>query len=527
MTQFELPEIGSSEFYRYHQSTKHTVEKLYGTGWSLDWANQPDPFRRYVGAEDIQLPPPRSPGTVAYFQAVEREPQPWDIQHISQLLYYSMAISAWKEIKGQGARWSLRVNPSSGNLHPTETHLVVCDVEGLEDGVYHFRANDFVLERRAGGDVRPLLGALQQAASATPTPVTILLSSIFWREAWKYRDRAFRYCHHDLGHAIASLGECLTGLGHRPRYSHRFDDRVVAGIFGLTDTDEVPGVVISTSTESPMPPSGSDAGIKSPGLTFTGEPNALSQDAIEYESIARVYRATEGTTAEPPHLPEPQPLFDGPPIPLPERTEEVADRWSLVRQRRSAVDFDGSTGITAEQFGAILFRATQSHQGDVAGFRHGDGGGFLIHLFLYVHRVQGVDTGIYYYNRAAHALIPHQEGDVRALAARLSLGQDIAADSAFAVSMIADFPRAMALFGERGYRAAHIEAGTIGQGLYLGAEAVGVQGTGIGAFFDDDVNFFLRLPAGFEVIYHFTVGGAVEDPRIQTCKSYEFEEPGE
>lgn len=507
-------------FYKYHAFTKHTPAKLYSERWYLDWENQPNPFRHYLGAAVIPLPPPQKPTPVEFFHPVPPAPQPWDLQQIAQLLYYSMAISAWKEVKSHGARWSLRVNPSSGNLHPTETHLVTCGVNGLADGVYHFRVDTFALEQRALGDVRGLLKSLHYHTSLSASPVTFLLSSIFWREAWKYRDRAFRYCHHDLGHAMAAVCEALAGLGHTPQYRHRFDDAAIAERFGLTDSDECPGVLIGTSPWEPF-----DWGSASHTMPqFTGQPNALSEDAIAYSSIEQVYEATRTAIPQPASLPDPPALREGEGVALNRVTHSRDDLWTLIRRRRSGVDFDGQTELDAAELGAILYRATESYPGDVADFRHGEGGNFLVHLFLYVHRVNGIQPGVYYYDRRSHTLFVVEYGDARRAAAGLSLGQAIAADSAFAVSMIADFPRAVSLWGERAYRAVHLEAGAIGQGLYLGAEAVGVQGTGIGAFFDDDVNRFLKLPSGMEVIYHFTVGGAVDDPRIQVCKSYEFED---
>ena len=374
------------------------------------------------------------------------------------------------------------------------------------------------------GDVLPLLAALKRETGVTPSPVTILLSTIVWRQAWKYQDRAFRYCFHDLGHAAAPMVECLEGLGHQPKTYQRFDDLPVSKLLGLDETDEIPCMLIAASTQSPLNLSGiADPGMET-GLVYEGQPNALSTDSIEYDSITNVQQATMKSATPPPNLPPPEPLHTGESIPLTHNAEAVDDLWTLARRRRSAVSFDGRTGITLDALGTILYRATESHESDITKFHHSNGGDFLIHLYLYVHRIEGLEPGIYYYNRAAHSLVLHTPGDVRSLAARLSLGQDIAADSAFAVSMIADLPRAAALQGDRGYRAAHIESGIIGQAFYLGAEAIGVRGTGIGAFFDDDVNYFLKLPAGFEVIYHFTVGGAVDDPRLQTCKAYAFEE---
>lgn len=511
--------IQQMAFYRYHAFTKHTQAKLYSDRWYLDWENQPNPFRRYLGAEEIPLPPPEPPEPVDYFHSEPPAPRPWDVQQVAQLLYYSMAISAWKEVKSHGARWSLRVNPSSGNLHPTETHLVACGVKGLEDGVYHFRVDTFTLERRAKGDTRGLLKQLHEQTGLPLSPATVLLSSIFWREAWKYRHRAFRYCHHDLGHAVAAVCEALRGLGHTPQYRHRFNDASMAELFGLTESDEHPGAIIGCCSSEPI-----DLGTATGStLSFVGQPNALSEDAISYSSIEQVYEATCTAIPQPAPLPEPQALREGERIVLTHELRVRDDLWTLVRRRRSGVDFDGQTALDAAELGAILSRATESFPGDVADFRHEEGGNFLVHLFLYVHRVDGIQPGVYYYDRRAHELVAVEYGDAKRAAAGLSLGQAIAADSAFAVSLIADFRRAAYRWGERAYRAVHLEAGAIGQGLYLGAEAVGVQGTGIGAFFDDDVNHFLKLPPGMEVIYHFTVGGAVDDPRIQVCKSYDFE----
>jgi nitroreductase len=86
--------------------------------------------------------------------------------------------------------------------------------------------------------------------------------------------------------------------------------------------------------------------------------------------------------------------------------------------------------------------------------------------------------------------------------------------------MIANFSLAFSLLGEIGYRAIHFEAGRIGQALYLGSESLNYNSTGIGAFFDDDVNRFLQLREGYEVIYHFAMGKAIPDRRIRTLDGY-------
>lgn len=523
-------------FYRYHCHTKHTVAKLYSNQWYLDWDNQPNPFRHYVGADVVSLPPPRRPQRCDYFRLGEAaHGDPVTPQTVSQLLYYSMAISAWKEVRSTGARWSLRVNPSSGNLHPTETHLVCRDVEGLAAGCYHFRVDEFALERRSAGAIDDLLVLFQEHCGLPPRAVTVVLTSIFWREAWKYRDRAFRYCHHDVGHALGAIVECARGMGMVCSFRQVFEDDVVSGALGLGGGDERPcvlaaigpavGALLGTGRHCPE---GSDTqGCDTQGSgtrVFIGTANELSVERIEYPSIDAVYEATRGR-AEPQVVTGSRVSYDVPGIvPLEREMDSPRDFWEVVRTRRSGVDFDGQTGMTAAAFGAVMWRATRGADGDLFYKADERNEACFIHLYVYLHRVEGIEPGLYYYDRVRHVLVPLRLADQRREAAYLSLQQLIAGHSAFAVSMIADFAAAYRCFGERAYRAVHVEAGFIGQGLYLGAESAGVQATGIGAFFDDEVNQYLHLPEGFEVIYHFTVGGAVLDPRLQTARAYPFEE---
>ena len=111
-------------------------------------------------------------------------------------------------------------------------------------------------------------------------------------------------------------------------------------------------------------------------------------------------------------------------------------------------------------------------------------------------------------------LEPLVSGDQRVAAAGLSLGQDLAGNACVAFSMIADLDRAARAHGDRGYRYAHFEAGARGQHLYLAAEALGLRATGIGAFFDDEVNRYLRV-APQQVIYHLAIGYPVAGPRLE------------
>jgi hypothetical protein len=114
------------------------------------------------------------------------------------------------------------------------------------------------------------------------------------------------------------------------------------------------------------------------------------------------------------------------------------------------------------------------------------------------------------------------EGDVRRAAQQTSCDQAIAADGAFALAMLAEYRQVLEGFGPWFYRRLYWETGVVGQVLYLEAEAAGIRGTGIGCFFDDLTHRVFGLEGDrFQVLYHFTMGGAVDDPRLRTHPPYQ------
>jgi hypothetical protein len=175
-----------------------------------------------------------------------------------------------------------------------------------------------------------------------------------------------------------------------------------------------------------------------------------------------------------------------------------------------------------------------------------------IHLGLFVHRVDGLEPGLYLLardptkmdrlKRAMHrpfdwstppgcpADLPLrmlEAGDAQRLATQLSCHQDIAGDGAFSLAMIAEYQDALFTHGAWFYRRLFWEAGLIGQVLYLEAEAAGMRATGIGCYFDDPVHRVFGLEdLAFQSLYHFTVGGAVDDPRLTTLAPYGIDAQG-
>ena len=190
---------------RYHVQTKHHFNRYARSLGFLDWANQPDPFRRFEGTRLIPLPL-LEPGRRSRLASVRCDLRPWSVpcqpvslRTLSRFFEFALALSAWK--KAGESEWALRSNPSSGNLHPTEGYVVLPQIDGLDlkSGLYHYAPKEHGLELRAEFRTEPV----ERLLAPFPSGAFLFgLTSIHWREAWKYGERAFRYCNHDVGHAI-------------------------------------------------------------------------------------------------------------------------------------------------------------------------------------------------------------------------------------------------------------------------------------------------------------------------------------
>jgi len=518
--------------HSYHDGTKHHVHQFARSLGYLDWASQPAPFRSFLAAPAIPLSP--RPGT---------EPTV-----IGDVLRHALGLSAWKVWRT--SRWSLRVNPSSGNLHPTEAYVI------SGSHLYHYAADRHALEERCAFD--PVW---------RDDGFLIALTSIHWREAWKYGERAFRYCQHDLGHAIAAvrIAAALAGLdaAMRPDWSHR-DIAAVTGIdrdedYVDAEREEAGCVLAVTSRQSAVAgqspaASQSPAAVQSPVASqsavadrarllsavrsgrWSGKASQLSEAHVQWTFIDDIARATEdpGRSIDPGNSSIQLP--DYPMTQLPDR--------ALLLQRRSAVALDGRTSLPADGFFEILSRAMPA-AGPPWDALWWDP---RIHLALFVHRVDGVEPGLYVLvrnDRAARALKDAMRrdfsweratdrlplfllarGDCRRLAERVSCDQEIAADGFFSLGMIAEFDASLVELGPAFYRHLFWESGVVGQALYLAAEAAGARGTGIGCFYDDPVHDVLGLTGhAFQSLYHFTIGIHVEDTRLTTEPGYDWERP--
>ena len=572
---------------RYHVQTKHHFNRYARALGYLDWANQPDPFRRFEGASLIALPlltpeeDPVSPPYDAIYQHGTVPCQPVNVRTLSRFFEFALALSAWK--KAGESEWPLRSNPSSGNLHPTEGYVVMPQIEGLDlnPGLYHYAPKEHGLELRAE------FPAEQLARLLAPFPSGAFLfglTSVHWREAWKYGERAFRYCNHDVGHAIGSARFAAATLGWNMVLLDGVEQDTVALLLGpdragdfaevepehpdclavvwplgnvrgealgVRGNEEVKGKELGVrGVKNEIPLFLDPAMVKELAAgPWHGKANRLSgEHGVHWDIIDEVAEASwkvqpqqlivslRGSQAqETPH-----------PLPL---TPHQFSAGQIIRQRRSAVSFDGKTSISSATFFRMMERVMP--RADRAQLERPMPWDIwshepAIHLLIFVHRVDGLTPGLYFLARDQKKLAFIQqsmnpelswtlapgcpedlplywllEGDAKKLAIQVSCHQDIAGDSAFSFGMMAEFEGRLREGGAWWYPRLFWESGLLGQVLYLEAEVAGIRATGIGCFFDDPVHEIVAVKGlSFQSLYHFTIGGPVEDGRLMTLPPY-------
>jgi len=529
----------TEEILRYHEETKHHFNRYARSLGYMDWKNQPNPFRFYENVKTFSLPLLNENSAADYMDLYTREkttPQAFSLENISRFMELALGLSAWKAISG--SRWSLRMNPSSGNLHPTEAHLVLPFTDSTPCGVYHYNAFIHALEQRAiiSGDLwERVLNHFQTYGFMAG------LSSIFWRESWKYGERGFRYCNHDIGHALAALSFSANLLGWKVTLLNSLSDRNVETILGFDKTDwhelekEVPELLCFVhSHQHHIVPRRLTVEIINgfSNLLFKGTPNLLSDKRINWEIIYKTVKFSEKPVTSEKRFDYGRRKFVGRPI-----SSFTAEQ--IIRQRRSAVNFNPGGHVSKRRFIAMLDKTIPRNQCVPFDTELSDPS---IHLFIFVHHVREMLPGLYFFIRNENhlneiknlckpkfmweqidqgfPLYLLEQGDFRKTAIRISCHQDIAGYSSFSLGMIARFKK---ILDKEPFRYRHLfwESGMIGQVLYLEAEAHGLRGTGIGCFFDDAVHDLLGFENNaFQSIYHFTIGDPVEDKRLTTYPPY-------
>jgi SagB-type dehydrogenase family enzyme len=498
----------------YHNGTKHSYKSVRTSRHYLDWENQPRPFKVYKNLAAIPLPehlsPSETPALVAVSAAgTDGDPQgALGLQTLAEMLFLSAGIT--KRRKYPGGEILFRAAACTGALYHIDLYIVCGDLDGLQAGVYQFSPQDFSLRRLRAGDYRSVLvDAAGEEPAIASAPCALVSASTFWRNAWKYQARAYRHCYWDNGTILANLFAAAQARKIRAKLVMGFIDRAVSELLALDARREAPLSLVSLGT---APPTSARSIATIEPAAFETEP--LSKSEVDYPAMREMHEASSLESGaevaawrekknaageiltnrkERGRLFSLQPLGDDE---LPGDTLE-----EVILRRGSTREFPRES-ISFGQFSTMLDRATRGIHADFLGSPRAS----LNDLYLIVHAVDGLPPGAYFFRRQERSLELLKEGDFRREAGYLGLGQAIPADCSANVYFLTDLKSVLNRFGNRGYRAAQIEAAIMGGKLYLAAYAQRLGASGL-TFFDDDVTeFFSPHAAGKSVMFLIALG---------------------
>jgi SagB-type dehydrogenase family enzyme len=524
--------------WHYHDGTKHPYGRLMNPQHHFDPSRQPLLFKIYKDLPPISLPFDPAPIGVPALEAIAGEApvgdgEPvLDLPTVGRLLYFSAGITKYLEYPPPWGRIPFRAAACTGALYHIELYLVCGDLpdpstgspigpaavagRGLKAGVYHFDPQSLALRRLRQGDYRQvLIEASAHEPSVERALATLVLTDVVWRNAVKYQAREYRHAFWDSGTLLANTLAMATAHRLPTRVVLGFVDSEVSRLLGLDPERElalalVPLGSAPNPTVPPAPPV--------TRLNLTIEP--YSRRELDFPAIRAMHASSSLPDADavvawrstPPHLPSPaargrpgaRPASTGPLTALqPLADDELpSDPIEQVIVRRGSSREFSREASTFRQLSTALDRALRGLNADFLESSKA----LLSDAYLIVNAVEGLAPGAYVYHRDRQALELLKAGNFRTTAGYLALNQALAADASVAIFFLADLPPILSSLGNRGYRAAQLDASIAAGRLYLAAYALGFGATGL-TFFDDAVtDFFSPHAQGKSVMFLIALG---------------------
>jgi SagB-type dehydrogenase family enzyme len=527
----------------YHEATKHSEISLMTSRHYLDLDNQPLPFKVYTELPSYPLPldfpqpslnaincisriyPQTSESTTADAIATKL-----DIKSLAEILFFSGGIT--REIKYAFSTYYMRAASATGALYPIELYIICQDLPDLRAGVYHFGPADFSLTKIRTGDYRPeLASAAGDNLSIITSPVTIIFTSIAWRNAWKYQARSYRHWFWDSGVIAANLLATTVSMGLRTRLITGFVDDKINRLLCLEDQREATVALAAIGiglSKDPLPKEDKE-------ISYLPIPKILplsKKGEIEYAEIWRLHNYSKLFSKE-----EVKKWINNYNSIAPEykssAVAQILDRRSLSSEeynsskvstvgevilRRGSSRRFAKSSVSFSILSTILQSSTMGIPLDI--FK--DDGDSLIDIYLIANDINGLSPGAYFFNGKAHSLEQLKKNVSRNMSGYLCLGQSLFSDASAVFFLMTDLQSVLKSLGNRGYRASQFEAGVIAGKIYLAAYAQGIGASG-STFFDDAVTEFFSPHANYKstmiaigvgVPAYKAIPGKILSPRI-------------
>ncbi len=493
----------------YHERTKYDPETIHAKSQALNWEEQPIPFKSYRLGTSIDLKP--------YLSEDSGGDDWW--QRLSKLLVCSYGLTG--AIPTNGEPHYLRSSPSAGGLYPAEVYLISRGTPYLAPGLYNYQARTHTLLKFWENNVWT---SLQSACFWNPilenTQIAIVLSAVFFRSAWRYQDRAYRRIFLDTGHLVGNIELAGALTDFRPHLIGGFADEAInqllyfdpeqegtIAVLPIADLCEVRENLPIARTALPTAPQ-----LDYPKIPDGGLLSYFHQATqIPHNPDAKVnWRMGEKSEqSDKYNFPFCLKVSTGcQPI---DWNSDLNGLEQTMIHRRSTRAFSGEP-LSISELNAILdFTYQPQNYRDQNLDRCPDYFDLsLVETFIAVSGVTDLEDGCYYYAPRSQELRQIRFKNFRRELHFLCLGQDLGRDASAIVFHTADLHSAIEQYGDRVYRYLHMDAGHLGQRMNLAASHLELGASGIGGFFDDQVNEVLGIPQDEAVLYITALGRCLQ-----------------
>jgi SagB-type dehydrogenase family enzyme len=483
--------------------------------WEEDWSILPRPYKVYPSLSPLALPADLTHTRMPALEALAPGgldaasaaglPDPTTMAQVARL---SNGLLNRRRVGPISKRLvEFRTASTTGGYYHLELYFVCGDLPDLPAGVYHYATQDHGLRQLRAGDLR---GVLVAASGGEPSlaqaPVALVMTSTFWRNAFRYRARAYRHTFWDAGTSLANVLGVAASLHLPARLVLGFADAAVNALLGLDGEREAAVAICSLGhgDRAPAPPADVDP------IAHPTEP--VSQREVTFAEIPRMHAASSLTSSEeaaiwrsaPPGRIRPPAQGSTIPLePLALNGLPQAPIEDVILERRSVRHYDSDRPVTYEQFSTVLDRSSRGIAADCL-----VASGLPLHdQYLIVNAVEGLSPGIYLHRTREGTVELLRSGNFRAAAAHLAYDQSYAGEAHVNSYYLTDLGPVLATYGNRGYRLAQLEAALYAGRLHLAAQAMGLGAVASTSFDDEVVDFF--SPRAANASYMFvTVFGA-------------------
>jgi len=481
----------------YHEITKHSYTSVRTGAYSLDWDNRPGPYKIYPEAGTMALPRdidlPTMP-TLAAIASPTDGANDLDLATLTRMLFCAGGLTRQRKVGGED--YHFRAAASAGALYPIETYIAAAGIDGIEMGLYHFSPADLKVRGLRRGDWREVIAhATANRPSIANARAILIMSAIFWRSAWKYRARAYRYCFWDTGTILANLLAAAAAEGISAEVITAFIDAEIETLIGVDGESE--GIMCLVALGST-----GEAIAKSPAVTALGlESIELSREVV-YQPLLKMHRESRLESDDVAKVASAKIVMPASTITdqqLHFDAIEPADARGLgdtILRRGSSRAF-AHDAIGADELTTILSASSGPTNVDFPR---------MTDIYLIVNAVEDLAPGAYYFNRDTKTFELLKPGDFRTEAGYLCLEQQLGYDCSALIVYMTDLERRLEALGNRAYRDSHLEAGILGGRAYLASYALDRGATGLTFYDDDTTKFFSPHAAAKNPLLMLAVG---------------------